>query len=1579
MSELIQISGCENYTRKADVVFVHGLGGDAHATWRYGKDNTTSWPHWLGEEFQEIGVWTLDYEASPTKSKGLSKLLGFGSKNSGHTQPLPDRAWEVLTYLIQSGLGKRPLMFICHSMGGLLVKQLLRKASDKLDEPCMQELVRHTKVVLFLATPHSGAELASFLNALRRIFRSTKSIKDLRMYDAHLRDLLDWYRGQALRLGIETRTYYETKKLKGITCIVNPSSAHPGIGSDPIPLDEDHISISRPRSRNSHVYSAASNLLKSHVLISMPDDSSISTSNTSNESTIITPSQANQLINTVQLQADTLKLLTSQQDKLLKIFPAISPYEETKYVSTEGQGYEYKLPFIQRNQQVSPILSYEGFESSRERVPFTNIDDLLEKLETTEDIAEEIKSQLSLWNNDTALSLVEKLKEHLEGINVSISKRVLDYLFLIARVYVSCAEKKDSESETHIEQAKELFDKIDKYLLASPRPELAADVFALRGSIEKIQNGEDAALVYLAGHEDPYAIRIHLAIYLRKNDLNAAIRLIDGRPAHLRWCDLGVAVYAGAGRREKAKELVDWAYEQDKKNKYPQCIVFLADASLFRALANQDPGKNILPKNLSENERGALRQVLTDIEPVLSCIITRGSIDSELATHAVKISWQAHYLLGHREEVAKLVRLMSTRNPVLTDVARSVMSGFITPPPDLAQRLRNDYPDDLNANILAAVIESKMGQSNTAFDSARKLLVLADTNEKKEELFKLFQHLAQALDGDTFEECGRIARPLVEHNPQLQAMFDANQFLRTGKVGMALEVLDRHQAEDDVFWLQLRGEALRLNGCLPEAVEMFRLASLQTGAPELLHQAADLAFQAEKVVDAVKLYEELIAAQPDNHIARSSLAFLYAFNLHDIGNAAIHYNALHDAEPENQIYTVNLAVCFAQLYRPHESLVLYDEACKVEQPDIRAVLGRSELYLSLGKPDEACDSIKHFRDCFWDSPDFLLACMNTAYAAGDEDFAHAALSKLNELRVANKVDENSFRLVQTDEVIEMFKESFKASEDRKKDIHMEMLKGQMPWVLAAQAVGDAVYWSWRLRTQELKWIYDDQINRASYTIYSTNGFHVGQMDDGKRVLLPLECPVLGTTIVADLSALITLHRLDLLDKAADYFGEILVPEQYLATVLEDGKKMVFHQRSKQRTADEINRYVANEVITIEQNGRNDPHYIVDEYNETGGHRYHLIDVITPIYEVGLVDELTYERVRKVCLKPSSVDGEHPPIGHFQSVHIELLSLETLTLFGLLDQIAKFYHVYITDEARIEIRQRLDLLRLQDETRGWHFDLWNRIRDDKRFKFVRQCVPQGMKTNSVDDKNVIAFLTSFMAQDQRLPLLADDRVCQAMTLNLQQNAPYGSFGSDAVVHALLKSERLNDTEAAEAILTLMRWRYRFIVPTVQILNTYKAQYFKNPPGLPLQYVAEYVHDCMRDTGLFGGLENTDFTQSMSMQLYTSWLQLLAKWIVDLWAGDEISKDTATSLTNWCVQEFLPSQPRVVPGAVKGRMGALVGRILITHILLNFNSIDHNEQLSDALMAVKSAMKLSDEVYLLIITEILNDTRRTDSES
>ena len=258
MSKLHKISTSAGGNRAADVLFLHGLGGDAFSTWRWGNDQSTSWPHWLAAEFPDECFWTLGYAASPTnRVRGLRQWIS-GDRDAGHAMPLPDRAREVIDLMVRHQLGSRPLLLIGHSLGGLLAKQILRRASDdsRDDHHC---IFSNTKAVLFLGTPHQGASLASLADRFRVIFGPTASMEDLKAHDAHLGDLFDWYRNHSRR--IETFTYFETKDVFGFR-IVDRTTSHPGVGPDPVGLDEDHISIAKPRDRNQHVVNKARELVK---------------------------------------------------------------------------------------------------------------------------------------------------------------------------------------------------------------------------------------------------------------------------------------------------------------------------------------------------------------------------------------------------------------------------------------------------------------------------------------------------------------------------------------------------------------------------------------------------------------------------------------------------------------------------------------------------------------------------------------------------------------------------------------------------------------------------------------------------------------------------------------------------------------------------------------------------------------------------------------------------------------------------------------------------------------------------------------------------------------------------------------------------------------------------------------------------------------------------------------------------------------------------------------------------------------------------------------------------------------------
>src|SRR5262245_36222051 len=83
---------------KADVIFVHGLGGDYRTTWMADKsDKRTYWLGWLSEDRPDLNVWSLDYASEP-------------SAWLGHGMAILNAAVSVLDRLSQYEIGKRPVI-----------------------------------------------------------------------------------------------------------------------------------------------------------------------------------------------------------------------------------------------------------------------------------------------------------------------------------------------------------------------------------------------------------------------------------------------------------------------------------------------------------------------------------------------------------------------------------------------------------------------------------------------------------------------------------------------------------------------------------------------------------------------------------------------------------------------------------------------------------------------------------------------------------------------------------------------------------------------------------------------------------------------------------------------------------------------------------------------------------------------------------------------------------------------------------------------------------------------------------------------------------------------------------------------------------------------------------------------------------------------------------------------------------------------------------------------------------------------------------------------------------------------------
>jgi pimeloyl-ACP methyl ester carboxylesterase len=138
-------------------VFIHGLGGNGSTTWECGVNPSFSWPAELARKYPEIGVWSITYAASPSEWLGTS-------------MPIEDRSQNLLTLLHVRQIGQRPLIFVAHSLGGLVVKQMIRDAQG-MNHSEWTPILENTKGVVFLATPHQGSELAmaNYLGSIAEI------------------------------------------------------------------------------------------------------------------------------------------------------------------------------------------------------------------------------------------------------------------------------------------------------------------------------------------------------------------------------------------------------------------------------------------------------------------------------------------------------------------------------------------------------------------------------------------------------------------------------------------------------------------------------------------------------------------------------------------------------------------------------------------------------------------------------------------------------------------------------------------------------------------------------------------------------------------------------------------------------------------------------------------------------------------------------------------------------------------------------------------------------------------------------------------------------------------------------------------------------------------------------------------------------------------------------------------------------------------------------------------------------------------------------------------------------------------
>ncbi|KAK0738886.1 hypothetical protein B0T18DRAFT_492746 [Schizothecium vesticola] len=247
----------ETFRRKeselgADIVAVHGLNGTAKNTWTHRPSGKCWLESFLPDALPNARIMTFGYHSG----------LAFSKSRGGIETYARDLLNRLNIVRGDSQAQHRPLVFIAHSLGGIVVKKALVIAHES-SQHVYGNILRSTKGIIFMGTPHRGGSdlvpwavlLANLVNVATLGQAVRKDLlKSLKGDSAVLQEISRQFVHRATPLQIRSFIEQEVERpLK--TLVVPEASATLGLPNEVIvPLNASHRSMCRFPSNTSQDY-----------------------------------------------------------------------------------------------------------------------------------------------------------------------------------------------------------------------------------------------------------------------------------------------------------------------------------------------------------------------------------------------------------------------------------------------------------------------------------------------------------------------------------------------------------------------------------------------------------------------------------------------------------------------------------------------------------------------------------------------------------------------------------------------------------------------------------------------------------------------------------------------------------------------------------------------------------------------------------------------------------------------------------------------------------------------------------------------------------------------------------------------------------------------------------------------------------------------------------------------------------------------------------------------------------------------------------------------------------------------------
>lgn len=194
-----------------DIVAVHGLNGKETMSWTDPKSKKLWLQDFLPADIEGARVMTFGYNAE-TAFKTSADIFDYAR---GLLRRLVDHREE-------SDEKTRPIIFIVHSLGGIIVKQALVLAHAEAQYRCIKD---KTVGIFFFDTPHNGSKYANYdkvLAGLATALMNRPSSKLLATFQSDSYILTTLTKDfSTLITDFQIATFYELKPMSGFSSLVS--------------------------------------------------------------------------------------------------------------------------------------------------------------------------------------------------------------------------------------------------------------------------------------------------------------------------------------------------------------------------------------------------------------------------------------------------------------------------------------------------------------------------------------------------------------------------------------------------------------------------------------------------------------------------------------------------------------------------------------------------------------------------------------------------------------------------------------------------------------------------------------------------------------------------------------------------------------------------------------------------------------------------------------------------------------------------------------------------------------------------------------------------------------------------------------------------------------------------------------------------------------------------------------------------------------------------------------------------------------------------------------------------------------